>query len=476
MAKITPDDGGQRSNFCRAALANLKKRAEGHAKQHPTLRHMLVLPEGETLFVPARPGSHPLGGSSYPEPPAVSFGDSQVLVALPPAKCWPPGLKPIRAVVAEQANPPRPPARQRPYRVHLFFGDAAGMTPLQSLAADLVNLTGDVARAVFGARAPEDSTVFYCSPDYIHGKAAEILDAWLCTVHWWAWKAIDSPIHTRPLVVFDGSAIAADRRDQAVVEKMSFSALDCDIFTATAATIDLFLRFLDLPPDLVWPADYPPVPKPQEPAPDAESAKPQASAEPRPTRADGKTAAPQGGAKPAEDGEPGGARETAPKVTWQEVQGLLLNLFQRGEQYTSLRELATRLKCAPGTVKKVLESNKALQSWSQPASHPQGQALNEVVTDRTVSTREGNPADALPQADVDAIMKRLISDEKTKPGIRSKLKTMNSQQCLLLASWYNRLPDDTDPAEMLSTFLSQQQDYRAEAAGKKGPKIRHRKV
>jgi len=303
VAKITPDDGGQRSNFCRAALANLKKRAEGHAKQHPTLRHMLVLPEGETLFVPARPGSHPLGGSSYPEPPAVSFGDSQVAAALPPAKCWPPGLKPIRAVVAEEECAPRPPARQRPYRVHLFFGDAAGMTPLQALAADLVNLAGDVARAVFGAYEPDMSTVFFRSSDYIHGKDAEILDAWLCTVHWWAWKAIDSPIHTRPHVVFGGSAIAADRRDQAVVKKMSFSALDCDIFTATAATIDLFLRFLDLPPDLVWLADYPPVPKPQEPAPDAESAKPQAPSEARPTGADGKTAAPQGGAKPAEDGE-----------------------------------------------------------------------------------------------------------------------------------------------------------------------------
>jgi hypothetical protein len=78
---------------------------------------------------------------------------------------------------------------------------------------------------------------------------------------------VDSPIHTQPRVVFGGSAIPADRRDHAVDEKLSFSVLDCDIFAATVATIDLFFRFFKQPPDLVWPADYPPEPRPEETAP-----------------------------------------------------------------------------------------------------------------------------------------------------------------------------------------------------------------
>jgi hypothetical protein len=168
--------------------------------------------------------------------------------------------------------------------------------------------------------------------------------------------------------------------------------------------------------------------------------------------------------------------ENVSETDWQEIRDLLLKLFQRGDEYTSQRKLATRLNCAPGTVKKALKSNKALESWSQPAKHPQAQALNEVVTDKTASKREGNPADALLQDEIDAIMARLINDKKIKPGIQSKLETMNSQQRRLLASWYNRLPDDTDPAEMLDTYLSHRQDKRAEHTGAKGPKIRTRKV
>lgn len=258
-------DDGRNSNFCRVALENLKRRAEGYSKQYPSLQHMLVLPEGEYLRVPPPPGGHPLGGSSHHMPPAVTFGESKVAAVLPPEDSWPCDLEPIRAVVAEQEFSPYRPLAQKPYRVHLFFGNPAGMAALQSLAADLVNLSDDVGRAIF--RNQMLDTVFYHSPDCLHGKDAEILDAWLCTVHWWAWKAVNSPIHTQPHVVFGGSAIPADRRDHAVDEKLSFSILDCDIFAATAATIDLFFRFFKQPPDLVWPADYPPEPRPEETAP-----------------------------------------------------------------------------------------------------------------------------------------------------------------------------------------------------------------
>jgi hypothetical protein len=77
--------------------------------------------------------------------------------------------------------------------------------------------------------------------------------------------------------------------DQAVADKLSFSTVECDVFTATAATIDLFIRFLAVPPELGWGADYPPVPQPQEPVPTAESTEPQDPPEPGPTGGDRKT-------------------------------------------------------------------------------------------------------------------------------------------------------------------------------------------
>ena len=165
----------------------------------------------------------------------------------------------MRVVVAEQDSHPYKPLSIEPYRIHLFFGYNNGWNDLLSLAHDLLGLRGELSAAVFGnVSGAGVDTVLYQSRDCLHDNDAEFLDAMLCTMHWWAWKATESPIHIRPRVFFGGTVFDADYMDDPVTSKLSFSYIDRDVFTCLAASLDLFLRFLNEPPDLVWKVRYPP--------------------------------------------------------------------------------------------------------------------------------------------------------------------------------------------------------------------------
>ena len=215
---------------------------------------MLVLPEDESVWVPERPGCHGVGSCrSKPTGPKCTFGTSHLIGPLPPSVTWPHGLEPVCAVVAEQEFLPFRPLAYKPYRIHLFFGHGDGQTAFESLAGDMVNLSTDINQAL----ALRLGGVFYHANDSLHDEKAAILDSWLCTIHWWAWKATDSPLHTSPKVVFGGTGIESHRMDDAVGQKLSYSLVNCDVFTATARTIDLFLRFFDVRPNLVYAVDYP---------------------------------------------------------------------------------------------------------------------------------------------------------------------------------------------------------------------------
>lgn len=250
----SPGAGGD-SRFIKQALSRLRDQTEQAAKRFPPLWHVLVLPEGETLRRSV--GVRPVGvsGSASWSARLCSFGTSRLAGPLPPVACWPPELPPLYAVVAEHESPPPRPRLQKPYRVHLFFGDGSGMTAFKSLASKLVDLRDDLDRAL---REKLREGAFLFSNERLHGgRKTTCLDACLCTIHWWAWKATDPAIHTSPKIVFDGKGIETDWRDKALEERLSYSILPCDVFAAAALTIDLFLGFFDSPPNMADSVDYP---------------------------------------------------------------------------------------------------------------------------------------------------------------------------------------------------------------------------
>jgi hypothetical protein len=90
-------------------------------------------------------------------------------------------------------------------------------------------------------------------------------------------------------------------------------------------------------------------------------------------------------------------RHEAP--SWQRVQGRLLQMYDRGLPFTSLRKLATELGCAPNTVKKAIGKSTRLTGWQARGGEQRSAGrvsnLNEMVLDRTPQARELDPAAAV---------------------------------------------------------------------------------
>ena len=261
MTEITyrQDNSGSGGNavtrklFCRGALQAIRKQVIELQSLYPPLVHLLLLPRGETIVVP-RLGCHPVGAARPPKS-IVEFGESKIALELPPKSTWPTRLEPWRAIVAEQEYSPFKELSQEPYRVHLLFGDGQGYDSLRMVAEEMVELSDDLAIVVHGSNSSIGSLIFSAG-DCIHGHESEIMDRWFCTCHWWAWKVIDSSIHTNPQIVFSGEAIEATFTDRAVETKLSFSFIDKNVFEIFVEVVDLFLVFLDRAPDLPWASTY----------------------------------------------------------------------------------------------------------------------------------------------------------------------------------------------------------------------------
>ena len=172
--------------FCRIALERLRKRAASPGRRVFPLRHMLVLPEGRWLRQP----SHAHLGDCEGAPAAlssVSYEEAETICELPPRRFWPRDFSPASALIV---NPE--PHLDSPLRIHLFFGDKDRVQHLEGLAKDIVSLTDDLSRAIFDK---EGFGVIHRGHsgtlDSLHA-----LDAWLCTVHWWAWRTKTWPLWT----------------------------------------------------------------------------------------------------------------------------------------------------------------------------------------------------------------------------------------------------------------------------------------
>lgn len=252
-------------SFCRSALKEIKQRAEEHARQFPPLKHMLVLPENRSISVPVSPSALRLGlDGVWLEAGSAALRRIQNLL---PFCFWPAKSQAGRLLVILDPRGRRRASLIKPRRVcrvHAFFGDLAGIKHLSELASDLMNLRVDLAQAWFPSREYDEDPVFCTSSvGDVDDETTAALDCWLCTVHWWAWKAPDASIPAALRVVLDGRAYSADRSDKAVTDRLSFSPLDGGVFRATVDTVDLFLRFFHRPPDWSPSTDYPPQAQPE---------------------------------------------------------------------------------------------------------------------------------------------------------------------------------------------------------------------
>lgn len=247
----------------RALISN----AGESSQKYSALRHMLVLPPGESIRIPLVDafGQPPESNSKATTRSRYKFGNSAVKGPLPPCIAWPVDVPPMRAIAAERASGSGRQNARVPCRIHLFFGDdPKAIAALERLADDVDGIRGDFNIALFGDHPPFPHGVFFQSRQTLHDERVARLDSWLCTLHWWTWAWTECPFRVQPNIVIGNRTHATDRRDDAVTSKLAFSIFDTDPFAASAAILSLMLQFADLLPPLFWDADYPDVPRPNE--------------------------------------------------------------------------------------------------------------------------------------------------------------------------------------------------------------------
>lgn len=135
-----------------------------------------------------------------------------------------------------------------------------------------------------------------------------------------------------------------------------------------------------------------------------------------------------------------------PATDWYDVQRRLLELYKRGDPYTSLDELAERMGCGRTTIYKAIKDSAKLTGWqarhTKAKGSPRASSLTEVVLDNAEQTREPNPAEEAEANDVDTVFARLI--QEAQPEERAQLNDMTGEQRRQLVALVQNDPDRYD--------------------------------
>jgi hypothetical protein len=147
--------------------------------------------------------------------------------------------------------------------------------------------------------------------------------------------------------------------------------------------------------------------------------------------------------------EPAAERPTAPSpepasdqptpaigtgLNWQTARDRLIALRRSGESFTSLRDLAARVGCSEGLIRKAIKSDTGLRAWAAETKRtrraaPAATSLNHAIR-RVPQRREAAPdvdaAESDTPADDDAVLQRLI--EAASPSERARLHAMPPDQ------------------------------------------------
>jgi hypothetical protein len=117
-------------------------------------------------------------------------------------------------------------------------------------------------------------------------------------------------------------------------------------------------------------------------------------------------------------------------LDWQTARDRLIALRRAGESFTSLRDLAARVGCSEGLIRKATKSDTGLRAWAASTTRtrrtaPAATSLDHAIR-RMPQRREAAPdvdvADSDTPADDDAVLQRLI--EAASPSERSRLHAM----------------------------------------------------
>ena len=141
-------------------------------------------------------------------------------------------------------------------------------------------------------------------------------------------------------------------------------------------------------------------------------------------------------------------------LDWQTARDRLIALRRAGESFTSLRDLAARVGCSEGLIRKAIKSDTGLRAWAAETKRtrrtaPAATSLNHAIR-RVPQRREAAPdvdiADSDAPADDDAVLQRLI--DAASPSERARLHAMPPDQLRSLLRLVGEQHADHDRAPL----------------------------
>jgi hypothetical protein len=141
-------------------------------------------------------------------------------------------------------------------------------------------------------------------------------------------------------------------------------------------------------------------------------------------------------------------------LDWQTARDRLIALRRAGESFTSLRDLAARIGCSEGLVRKAIKSDTGLRAWAAAAKRtrrtaPAATSLEHAirwVPQRREAAPDIDAADSDTPADDDAVLQRLI--EAASPSERASLHAMPPDQLRSLLRLVGEQHADHDRAPL----------------------------
>ncbi len=137
------------------------------------------------------------------------------------------------------------------------------------------------------------------------------------------------------------------------------------------------------------------------------------------------------------------------RTDWRDVKRQLLELYDQGDPYITIADLANRIGCGTTTIHKAIKDSSKLKGWQ--ARHTKGKksqgasSLNEVVLNDTHQTGEADPSDVLTDDDIDNAMRRLIAEAGPEEKARLNELSEDEQRNLAQAYYEHNLDQEPSP-------------------------------